>query len=101
MRPLILLQGTLKKTDKGELSVKVSEFHMLSKSIKPLPDKWHGLKDVEQRYRQRYVDLIMSSDSRDALRARALVTRGIRNYLEDRDYLEMETPVLQVSYQTL
>ncbi|PSN18502.1 lysine--tRNA ligase [filamentous cyanobacterium CCP5] len=87
--------GTLKRTDKGELSVKVQRYSLLTKSLRPLPDKWHGLTDVEKRYRQRYVDLIVNPTVREAFRKRALITTGIRRYLEDRGFLEIETPVLQ------
>ena len=87
--------GILRRTDRGELSVKVQSWKMLTKSLKPLPDKWHGLTDVEKRYRQRYIDLICSSNSRNIFRKRALTVSSIRRFLEDRDFLEIETPVLQ------
>lgn len=87
--------GTLKRTDKGELSVKVQRYAILTKSLLPLPDKWHGLTDVAKRYRQRYVDLIVNPTVRDTFRKRAQITTGIRRYLEDRGFLEIETPVLQ------
>ena len=87
--------GTLRRTDRGELSVKVSDWRMLSKSLQPLPDKWHGLADVEKRYRQRYLDLIVSPDTRDTFRRRARLVSGIRRWLDDRQFLEIETPVLQ------
>ena len=89
------VRGTIKRTEKGELSVKVQEYAVLTKSLLPLPDKWHGLTDVAKRYRQRYVDLIVNPTVRDTFRKRALITSGIRRYLEDRDFLEIETPVLQ------
>lgn len=89
------VRGTLKRTDKGELSIKVQEYAMLTKALLPLPDKWHGLTDVAKRYRQRYVDLIVNPTVRDTFRKRALITTGIRRYLEDRGFLEIETPVLQ------
>jgi lysyl-tRNA synthetase class 2 len=89
------VRGTLKRTEKGELSVKVQEYAMLTKSLLPLPDKWHGLTDVAKRYRQRYVDLIVNPTVRDTFRKRALITTGIRRYLESRGFLEIETPVLQ------
>ena len=87
--------GTLRRTDRGELSVKVSDWRMLSKSLQPLPDKWHGLADVEKRYRQRYLDLIVSPDTRETFRRRARLVSGIRRWLDDRQFLEIETPVLQ------
>jgi len=89
------VQGTIKRTEKGELSVKVRQYAILTKSLLPLPDKWHGLTDVAKRYRQRYVDLIVNPAVRDTFRKRALITSGIRRYLEDRGFLEIETPVLQ------
>nr|WP_255618079.1 lysine--tRNA ligase [Synechococcus sp. MU1625] len=87
--------GTLRRTDRGELSVKVSDWSMLTKALQPLPDKWHGLADVEKRYRQRYLDLVVSPDSRETFRRRARLVSGIRRWLDQRDFLEIETPVLQ------
>ncbi len=87
--------GILRRTDRGELSVKVQQWEMLSKALQPLPDKWHGLSDVEKRYRQRYLDLVVSPQSRDTFRKRALTVRSIRRWLDDRAFLEIETPVLQ------
>ncbi len=87
--------GTLRRTDRGELSVKVQQWKILSKALQPLPDKWHGLADVEKRYRQRYLDLIVSPHSRETFRRRALMVSAIRRWLDDRDFLEIETPVLQ------
>ena len=89
------VKGTVKRTEKGELSVYVSEFQILTKSLLPLPDKWHGLTDTEKRYRQRYVDLIVNPQVRQTFRLRAKITAAIRRYLETRDFLEIETPVLQ------
>lgn len=89
------VRGTIKRTEKGELSVKVHEYSLLTKSLLPLPDKWHGLTDVAKRYRQRYVDLIVNPEVRDTFRKRALITSGIRRFFEDRGFLEIETPVLQ------
>ena len=87
--------GTLRRTDRGELSVRVSEWRMLSKSLQPLPDKWHGLADVEKRYRQRYLDLVVSPQTRETFRRRARLVSGIRRWLDERQFLEIETPVLQ------
>ena len=87
--------GILRRTDRGELSVKVSDWRMLSKALQPLPDKWHGLADVEKRYRQRYLDLVVSPQSRETFRRRALTVSGIRRWLDERQFLEIETPVLQ------
>lgn len=89
------VKGTIKRTDKGELSVVVTEFAILTKSLQPLPDKWHGLTDVAKRYRQRYVDLIVNPEVRQTFRRRAQVTTAIRRFLSDRGFLEIETPVLQ------
>jgi len=89
------VRGILRRTDRGELSVKVAEWQMLTKALQPLPDKWHGLADVEKRYRQRYLDLIVSPQSRETFRRRALMVSAIRRWLDDRDFLEIETPVLQ------
>jgi len=88
-------KGTIKRTEKGELSVYVSRYTLLTKSLLPLPDKWHGLTDTEKRYRQRYVDLIVNPDVRETFRRRAKITAGIRRYLEEQDFIEIETPVLQ------
>ncbi|MBM5785893.1 MAG: lysine--tRNA ligase [Cyanobacteria bacterium K_DeepCast_35m_m1_288] len=92
---LIGVQGTLRRTDRGELSVKVQQWQMLSKSLQPLPDKWHGLADVEKRYRQRYLDLIVSPHTRETFRRRAVAVSAIRRWLDERGFLEIETPVLQ------
>jgi lysyl-tRNA synthetase, class II len=89
------VKGTIKRTEKGELSIYVSKYAILTKSLLPLPDKWHGLTDTEKRYRQRYVDLIVNPQVRNTFRLRAKITAGIRRYLETRDFLEIETPVLQ------
>lgn len=88
-------KGTVRRTEKGELSVNVREYAMLTKSLLPLPDKWHGLTDVEKRYRQRYVDLIVNPQVRETFRRRALITSAIRRYLDQRGFIEIETPVLQ------
>lgn len=87
--------GTLKRTQKGELSVVVEHYSLLTKALLPLPDKWHGLTDVEKRYRQRYVDLIVNPQVRDTFRKRALITTAIRQYLNEQGFIEIETPVLQ------
>ncbi len=89
-------RGTVKRTEKGELSVYVQEYEFLSKSLLPLPSDYYGLAAIEKRYRQRYLDLILNPEVRETFRKRALIIREIRNYLDDRDYIEMETPVLQV-----
>jgi len=89
------VKGTIKRTEKGELSVYVSQYTILTKSLLPLPDKWHGLTDTEKRYRQRYVDLIVNPTVRETFRRRAKITAAIRRYLEEQDFIEIETPVLQ------
>ena len=89
------VEGSLKRTDRGELSVKVTGWTMLSKALQPLPDKWHGLADVEKRYRQRYLDLIVSPHTRETFRRRAVAVSAMRRWLDERDFLEIETPVLQ------
>lgn len=86
--------GTLFKTKVGELSVKVQDFQLLTKSLRPLPDKFHGLKDVEQRYRQRYLDLISSQESRNTFIMRSKIIQAMRRYLDDHGYLEVETPMM-------
>jgi lysyl-tRNA synthetase class 2 len=89
------VEGTIRRTDRGELSVKVSDWRMLCKALQPLPDKWHGLADVEKRYRQRHLDLIVSPQTRDTFRKRALLVSSLRRWLDERGFLEIETPVLQ------
>ncbi|HEY9614252.1 lysine--tRNA ligase, partial [Allocoleopsis sp.] len=95
MGDIIGVKGTIKRTEKGELSVYVNHYTVLTKSLLPLPDKWHGLTDTEKRYRQRYVDLIVNPTVRETFRRRAKITAAIRRYLEEQDFLEIETPVLQ------
>ena len=87
-------KGEVFKTHKGEISVKVKEVTLLSKSLRPLPEKWHGLKDVDMRYRQRYVDLIVNPDVRNTFVTRSKIIRAIRRYLDDRGFLEVDTPLL-------
>ena len=87
--------GTIKKTNKGELSIKVEKWEMLSKSLQPLPDKWHGLTDIEKRYRQRYLDLIVNPQTKNVFKTRAKCISFIRKWLDDRNFLEIETPILQ------
>ena len=87
--------GTIRRTPRGELSVKTTKIEMLSKSLLPLPEKFHGLTDLETRYRQRYLDLIMNSESRDTLVKRSLIISEIRKLLTNKDFLEVETPMLQ------
>jgi lysyl-tRNA synthetase class 2 len=92
---IIGVKGSMRRTEKGELSVKVKQYALLTKSLLPLPDKWHGLTDVEKRYRQRYVDLIVNPEVRETFRRRAKVTAAIRRHLDEQGFIEIETPVLQ------
>ena len=91
---IIGVTGTLFKTQVGELSIKAKTFELLTKSLRPLPEKFHGLKDVEQRYRQRYLDLIMSQESKDTFISRSRIIQSMRRYLDDHGYLEVETPMM-------
>ena len=87
-------RGTMYKTNKGELSILVTELRILTKALRPLPEKFHGLTDQEMRYRQRYVDLIVTEQSRKTFLARAKAVRFIREFMEERDFLEVETPMM-------
>ena len=87
--------GTLFRTRTGELSVKVETLRLLVKSLRPLPDKWHGLTDTDTRYRQRYVDLIVNDDSRQVFRTRTKMVKYLRDYLDGQDFMEVETPMMQ------
>ena len=91
---IIGVKGTIRRTPRGELSVRATETVMLTKSLEVLPEKHHGLSDIEQRYRQRYVDLIVNDESRETLRARSKIVSFIRRYMEDMGVLEVETPML-------
>jgi lysine--tRNA ligase len=92
------IEGTVFTTHTGELTVRVLHFTMLSKSLRPLPEKWHGLTDKEQRYRQRYLDLIMNPEVRETFVKRAAMMSAIRKWYTDHGFLEVETPVLQPLY---
>lgn len=91
---IVGVTGVMFKTKVGELSVKAKEFHLLTKSLRPLPEKYHGLKDIEQRYRQRYLDLITNPESRDTFVARSKIIQSMREYLNGQGYLEVETPMM-------
>jgi lysyl-tRNA synthetase class 2 len=93
---IIGVRGTVFRTQKGELSVRCSELRLLTKALRPLPDKFHGLEDKEQRYRQRYVDLIMNEDTRRAFVARSRAIAALRQFMTGQGFLEVETPMLQV-----
>ncbi len=88
-------EGVLFRTKTGELTVRVTRLRTLVKSLRPLPDKWHGIADVDTRYRQRYVDLIMTEASREVFRTRARIVRYLRDFLDALDFLEVETPMMQ------
>jgi lysyl-tRNA synthetase class 2 len=92
---IIGVEGTLFKTKVGELSLQARRITMISKSLRPLPDKWHGLTDVETRYRQRYVDLIVTPETRETFRKRVEIIRLVRDYLNNREFMEVETPMMQ------
>jgi lysyl-tRNA synthetase class 2 len=87
--------GKLFQTKTGELTLEVSDFTMLCKSLRPLPEKWHGLADVEKRYRQRYLDLISNEESRSIFALRSKTITAVRDFLDNRGFMEVETPVLQ------
>lgn len=94
----ISVSGLVGKTQAGEVSIIAKQLSVLTKSLRPLPGVWHGLKDVEERYRQRYVDLLMNTDVRTVFEKRTQVIRLLRQYLDDHGFLEVETPVLQPIY---
>ena len=94
MGDILGAEGTLFKTNHGELTVRVSKLHLLSKSLRPLPDKFHGLADQEQKYRQRYVDLITNQDARHTFIKRSQIIQTVRNYMVNERYLEVETPMM-------
>ena len=91
---IVGVQGTVRRTDKGELTVYATKWTMLTKAVAPLPDKYHGLQDVTKRYRQRHVDLIVNPDVRDTFRKRSMITSKLRRILDEQGFLEIETPVL-------
>lgn len=91
---IIGVKGEVFKTRSGEISIKAKEVTLLSKSLQPLPEKWHGLKDVDLRYRQRYVDLIANPEVKDTFIKRSNIIKGIRKYLDNKGFLEVDTPLL-------
>ena len=93
---ILAATGTLFKTKTGELSVRVEELRLLVKSLRPLPDKWHGMADIDTRYRQRYVDLIVNEQSRNVFITRNRILKYLRDFLDSMDILEVETPMLQL-----
>jgi lysyl-tRNA synthetase, class II len=91
-------EGTMMRTRRGELSLRLTSWRLLSKSLRPMPEKFHGLTDVETRYRKRYLDLMVNDESRDVFVKRARIIRAIREFLDGRGFVEVETPVLQPLY---
>ncbi|MBB4826853.1 lysyl-tRNA synthetase class 2 [Sporosarcina luteola] len=91
---IVGIKGLVFKTKVGELSIKANEFIVLTKALRPLPDKFHGLKDIEQRYRQRYLDLISSEESKETFITRSRIIQSMRRYLDSQGFLEVETPML-------
>ena len=92
---VIAARGEVVKSKTGELSVDVAELRLLAKSLRPLPEKWHGIADAEMKLRQRYLDLIMSEETREVFRRRSVLTRFIRSFLDALDFTEVETPMMQ------
>jgi lysyl-tRNA synthetase class 2 len=92
---IVGVEGSLFRTKTGELTVEAHTLRLLSKCLRPLPEKWHGLADVETRYRQRYVDLMVNTDVRRTFERRSRVVRAVRRFLEERDFIEVETPMMQ------
>jgi lysyl-tRNA synthetase len=90
------VEGVVMTTNKGELSIKVEDFDLLAKSLRPLPDKWKGLSDIDTRYRQRYVDLIVNEDARAVFAVRHAAVDAIRRHLKDEGFVEVETPILNL-----
>ena len=88
--------GTVFKTKTGELSVRVEQIHLLTKALRPLPDKYHGLVDQELRYRQRYLDLMVNPETRQAFHDSSAIIEALRRFLTDREFLEVETPMMQI-----
>lgn len=98
MGDIIGVSGTIMTTKTGEVTIKAQEIELLTKSIRPLPEKYHGLKDIETRYRKRYLDLIMNPEARDILAKRAQIFKAIRTFLDERGFMEVHTPILQPLY---
>jgi lysyl-tRNA synthetase class 2 len=94
----ISIRGTLFQTNRGEKTIQAAAYEMIGKSLRPLPDKWHGLQDVEERYRRRYLDLIFSPEVKQKFVIRSKIVREIRNFLDSEGFLEVETPILQLLY---
>ncbi len=95
MGDIVGVEGSLFKTKTGELSLEAASVQMITKSLRPLPEKFHGLTDVETRYRQRYLDLIVNPEAREVFKKRVEIIRLIREFLSNRGYMEVETPMMQ------
>ena len=95
---IISVCGEIIKTTAGEITINVFKFEILAKNLRPLPEKWHGLKDVEDRYRQRYVDLIVNPEVREVFKTRTKILTEMRRFLDDHGFMEVETPILQPVY---
>lgn len=92
------LRGTLFETKRGEKTLQAADFKMISKSLRPLPEKWHGLKDLEERYRKRYLDLLSSPETKEKFVIRSKFIKELRSFLDEKGFLEVETPILQLQY---
>lgn len=92
---IIGLEGSLFTSKKGERSIKIEKFEVLSSIVRTLPEKWHGLKDIESRYRHRYVDLIVNEEVRETFKKRSRIVRNVRRFLDDKGFMEVETPMMQ------
>ena len=95
---IIGVEGSVFKTKTGEITIRISAFEILAKSLLPLPEKWHGLQDKEIRYRRRHLDLIVNPDVVETFKKRTLIIKSVRDFLDQRGFLEVETPALQVLY---
>jgi lysyl-tRNA synthetase class 2 len=93
---IIAVEGYIGRSGKGDLYVHIEQFELLTKSLRPLPDKFHGLTDTEVKYRKRYLDLIVNEETRKTFEIRAKVVAGIRNFLTEKRYMEVETPMMHV-----
>ena len=93
-----LFEGTLFKTKRGEKTIEVENYQILSKSILPLPEKWHGLKDIEERFRKRYLDILMSPEVKEKFILRSKLIQAVREFFLNKGYIEVETPILQPLY---
>src|SRR5699024_9859887 len=91
---IVGIRGEIFKTNMGELTIAVDEFTLLSKALRPLPDEYYGLKDIEVRYRKRYLDLITNQKSKDTFVMRSKIIQSMRNYLNEQGFLEVETPMM-------